>query len=267
MKTSLAGLTVVNTRPAHQARKLSDSLKSAGGDVIEFPVMEIQPLNQDHQDSPWFSFFEQAELAIFISANAVDAGLKAIGGAGGWPSHVAIAAVGRATAEKLQASKLAVDLVAPEPFNSEALLTLPQLQELHNKKVVIFRGEGGRELLAQTLRERGAEVVYAECYRRLKPETDPLLLYQCWEEHQRIIIVITSNEGLQNLVEMVDNDHQPFLLSSALLVVSERASQLALELGFKVPAVVTKSASNSAIVDAILLWFTNVGFINEGFRE
>lgn len=255
MNTSLAGLTVVNTRPAHQARHLTDAITSAGGSVIEFPVIEIQPIDQDPDHLPWRSSLDQADLAIFISANAVDTGLKAIGGADRWPAQVGVAAVGRATAEKFQACGLEVELVAPEPFNSEALLTLPELQELQNKKIVIFRGEGGRELLAQTLRERGAEVTYAECYRRTKPDNDPSLLNQCWDEQRRLIIVVTSNEGLQNLVEMVDNEHRLSLLASTLLVVSERTSLMAKELGFQAPAVLTKSVSNSAIVDAILLWF------------
>ena len=255
MTTSLAGLTVVNTRPAQQAGPLSEAITHAGGNVIEFPVIEIQPIAGDPDHSHWSSALEQSDLAIFISANAVEAGLNIIGGVDSWPSQVAIAAVGRATAEKIQSCGLTVDLTAPEPFNSEALLTLPELQEIQNKKIVIFRGEGGRELLAQTLRERGAEVVYAECYRRVKPDSDPSLLYRCWAEHSRVIIVVTSNEGLQNLVEMVDNDHQLLLLSSTLLVVSERASQLAKEMGFIRPAVLTKSVSNSAIVEAILLWF------------
>jgi uroporphyrinogen-III synthase len=255
MTTSMAGLTVVNTRPAHQAGPLSEAITLAGGNVIEFPVIEIQPIVGNPDYSRWNSALEQGELAIFISANAVDAGLNAIGGAENWPSHVAIAAVGRATAEYIQSCGLTVDLVAPEPFNSEALLTVPELHEIQNKKIVIFRGEGGRELLAQTLRDRGAEVVYAECYRRVKPDSDPSLLYRCWDQRHRLIFVVTSNEGLQNLVEMVDNEHQPLLLSSTVLVVSERASHLAKELGFKTPAVVTKSVSISAIVDAILLWF------------
>ena len=255
MTSSLAGLTVVNTRPAQQAGSLSDAITHVGGNVIEFPVIEIQPIAGDSGHSHWFSALEQSDLAIFISANAVETGLNIIGGADHWPSQVAIAAVGRATAEKIQSCGLTVDLVAPEPFNSEALLTVPKLQEIQNKKIVIFRGEGGRELLAQTLRERGAEVVYAECYRRVKPDSDPSLLYRCWAERCRMIIVVTSNEGLQNLVEMVDNEHQPLLLSSTVLVVSERANQLANELGFKTPAVLTNSVSNNAIVDAILLWF------------
>jgi len=255
MKTSLAGLTVVNTRPAHQAKSLSDAILAAGGEVIDYPVIQITPPSDPGTLQSQLTQLASADIAIFISTNAVDAGLSALGGSQNWPEKVVIAAVGRTTANQLSTLGLTVSLVAPEPFNSEALLTLPELQNLSGKKVVIFRGEGGRELLAQTMRDRGAEVEYLECYRRELPESDPAILYQCWENKRVILIVVTSNEGLENLMKLMNSKYRAELLSSTLVVISQRTIILARELGFQITPVLTSNASNESIMEAISHWY------------
>ena len=81
-------------------------------------------------------------------------------------------------------------------FDSEALLALPEMRDLAGKRVVIFRGDGGRELLGDTLIARGAIVEYAECYRRSKPTSDAAVLLRLWARDEVLGIVITSSEGL-----------------------------------------------------------------------
>jgi uroporphyrinogen-III synthase len=251
MNNSLAGLTVVNTRPAHQARSLSDLITAAGGSVIEYPVIEIKPPSSPERLQAQLSNLANANFAIFISANAVEAGIRALGGPDHWPSNVVIGAVGRSTAAKLQAFGLKCSLVAPEPFNTEALLTLPELQNLKGQSVTIFRGEGGRELLADTLSERGADVDYVECYRRNVPASRPTKLYDCWDKKRVLLIVVTSNEGLENLFNLIEQNHRQDLLTTPLVVVSQRAINKAKELGFKRTPEVTVNASNEAIIDTI----------------
>ena len=255
MDKSLAGLTVIITRPAHQAQPLCESISQAGGTVVKFPVIEILPPSNPGTIQSRLTQLNLANLAIFISANAVDAGLNALGGVAHWPEGVPIAAVGRATAAKLVSHGLSVNLVAPEPFNTEALLALPELKNLTEQSIMIFRGEGGRELLAQTLRDRGASVEYVECYRRVIPASDPAMLYQCWDESRdekrKLLIVVTSNESLKNLVEMVNSEHLESLLASRLLTVSERAVSKASDLGFKQTPVIATAASNEMILEAI----------------
>ncbi|WP_455216941.1 uroporphyrinogen-III synthase [Kaarinaea lacus] len=254
MKMGLGGLTVINTRPAHQAKPLSDAIIAAGGSVIEFPVIDIRPPSNPALLQSKLAKLGAAQLAIFVSANAVEYGVTALGGPQNWPEKVDIAAIGKATAAKCSMLGLDVSLSAPEPFNSEALLSLPELQELKGKRVSIFRGEGGRELLANTLRERGAEVEYLECYRRILPDNVPTDLYQCWDEKRVLLIVVTSNEALHNLVNLVDEKHRSGLLASALVVISQRAVSEASELGFKIEPVVTENASNEAILETICHW-------------
>lgn len=251
MDISLEGLTVVNTRPKHQAESLSDIIRKAGGAVVEFPVIEIAPLKGPHFLEAKFKKPPEADIAIFISANAVDAVMTIPDSIKPWLENVSIASVGQATALKLESYGLTVNIKAPEPFNSEALLSLPELEMLRGKKVLIFRGEGGREFLADTLRARGAEVEYIECYRRIIPSSDPASLYQCWDEGNKLIILVTSNEGLRNLTNMVDKEHKQNLLASTLVVVSNRAVNVASELGYeKIPGLAA-TASNEAIFEAI----------------
>jgi len=257
MDNSLEGLTVVNTRPKYQAESLSDIIRKAGGTAVEFPVIEIAPLKDPHTLKAKIKKLYEADIAIFISVNAVDAAMTISDSYKQWPENVMIASVGQATALKLDYYGLTASIKASGPFNSEALLLLPELQNLTGKKVVIFRGVGGRELLADTLRARGAFVEYIECYRRLIPASDPTRLYQCWDEGRKPLIVVTSNEGLRNLLTMVNNEHQRNLLSSALVVVGERAVGLASELGFKQKPVLSSTVTNKAIFEAIQNWHSH----------
>jgi uroporphyrinogen-III synthase len=252
MAISLEGVTVVNTRPTHQAEPLCDLIRGAGGAVVEFPVIQIVPVDDVSELRLQLERLKAADMAIFISANAVDAAITAMGGEQRWPSNVTIASVGKATAARLASHGLIAEIVAPEPCNSEALLSMPGLMNLTHKKVLIIRGAGGREFLADTLRSRGADVEYIECYRRERPASYPAGLYQSWDEKRKLVIVVTSNEGLSNLQTMIDKDHQPDLLASTLVVVSERAVNLALELGFSQKPILAQSASNEAIFNAIL---------------
>lgn len=252
--TDLFGVTVVVTRPAHQADVLCQSIKELGGVALRFPVIDIGPSADIEGLKTQLSHLSDFQLAIFVSANAVAPAIQILEDMQGWPAGVPIAAVGQATAKAIASNGLTATYIAPEPYNSEALLSLPVLQRMEGERVIIFRGKGGLELLGGSLRERGAEVEYAECYERVKPQTDTATLFQIWDEGCTMPIVVTSNEGLQNLYSMIDSAHQPALLSSPLIVVSQRAVALAKELGFKQAPVVAKSASNDAIISAIKQW-------------
>jgi len=250
----LAGVTVVVTRPEHQADELCRSIEQLGGSAVRFPVIEIRPPADVDRLKTTLQNLDQYPLAIFVSANAVSPALKIINAQKGWPQGVTIAAVGRATEKALIDNGLKVRHLAPEPFNSEALLSLPGLQSMSGQRVMIFRGNGGRELLANTLRERGADVEYVECYQRAMPKTDVRRLYALWNRDDRVAIVVTSNEGLKNLQTLVDNEHQNALLSTSLIVVSERVSAAAKKSGFVQEPLVAESASNDAILNAIKQW-------------
>ena len=253
---SLSGLRVVVTRPAHQAQALCERIEAAGGTALRFPVLEIHDPSDKDALLAVVRRLAGFDIAIFISPNAVERALAVINAhIGGLPNNVKIAAVGRASAKALSKYGVHTDLFPKQRFNSEALLELPQLQQVEGKKIVIFRGEGGRELLAETLSARGAEIEYAECYRRAKPATDIGPLLHHWARDEVDIIVITSAEGLENLFDMVGALGRKWLIRTPLLVVSERIGPYARQLGFELESIVADNASDDAIMAALGRWW------------
>ena len=122
----------------------------------------------------------QFQLAIFISPNAVQHGMQAIQRAGGLPAALQVATVGFGSASALH--DYGVKVIAPQlRFDSEALLALPEMQQVRDKRVAIFRGDKGRELLGDTLASRGATVEYVTCYHRSKPQLD---VRRYWMHHR-----------------------------------------------------------------------------------
>lgn len=251
----LQGVGVLVTRPAHQSERLCGLIEAEGGQPVCFPVLEIL----DPQDSsPFLAIIErldQFDIAIFISANAVTKAMNGILARRGLPAHLRLATVGKGSARELERLGFQVDICPAGKFNSEALLDLPDLQEVAGKRIVIFRGEGGRELLADTLKERGALVEYAEVYRRAQPQSDMSDLLRRWARGEIAVVIVTSNEGLRNLFDMVGKLGQQWLRNTQLVVVSERTAQLAHELGVKHPPLVAEQASDEALVQAIRRWW------------
>lgn len=254
----LSGVTVVVTRPAHQAENLCHKIEAAGGRALRFPVIEISPPKDAEVCKTQIARLADFDLAIFVSANAVTAAMAMLASAANWPPHLAVAAVGKATAQMLASCGLPTQLVAPPPHNSEALLSLPELQTLQGQKIVIVRGKGGRELLGEILCERGASVEYIECYQRsipsTLPEADVKQLYTAWDEGQVLPIVVTSNEGLENLISMIDSQYQSSLLASPLILISPRTQDLAKKHGFLTSPLIADSANDDSIMAAIKTW-------------
>ena len=237
------------TRPAKQAAHLCELISAAGGVPVPMPVLEVvDPLNLDPVNSIIQSIAEY-DIAIFISANAVERGIALIQRHAGLPAHLRLAAVGRHTAEALMRSCGHIDIQAPAPYNSEALLAAPEMHAISGKRIVIFRGVGGRELLAETLRQRGAQVVYAEVYRRVKPDLKPDEILQRMRNID--IVIVSSQDGLHNLMEMAEMaKRREWLLNRQLLAISHRVAQTAASLGFKHPALTADEASDEAMVAA-----------------
>jgi uroporphyrinogen-III synthase len=144
-------------------------------------------------------------------------------------------------------------LVAPPPHDSEALLALPQLQDLSGQRILIIRGVGGRELLCETLRARGAAVNYAEVYQRTRPDSDTRDILAAWAQGAVDVVTVTSGEALQNLVAMLGEPGRGRLLTTPLVVVSGRMVQQALALGFTSPRL-AEAAGDAALMAALIAW-------------
>ena len=251
----LAGKNILITRPAHQAVRLTEKIESLGGEIFLCPVMEIVPLQNPEPAREMFRKLETFDIAIFISANAVKLGMEEIlrqcqNQPNPIPETLQLATVGLASAKALEKFGYKPDILPESRFDSEGLLATPQLQQenIAGKKIVIVRGEGGRGLLDKTLRERGAEVVYAEIYRRKMPNTDPVPLVRALQNGEINATVVTSNQGLENLSKMVGEAGMEALRKLPLVVPSERAIILAKQYNFQHPPLLAMPPDDDAIV-------------------
>jgi uroporphyrinogen-III synthase len=243
---------ILVTRPAAQARGLCDRIVALGGEPVELPAIEIRAPEDTGPLEALVGTLDDFDLAVFISVNAVQRGLDFILARRDWPAAVQIAAVGLASNAALETHGLRASLVPEHEYSSEGLLALPELADMHGKRVVILRGNGGRDTLYETLSERGAEVEYVEVYRRARPEVDPDTILALLRPGHLAAVTATSNETLQNLYDMAGERGRPLLLDIPLVVASPRQAALAARLGFRQGAVIAGHASDAAMVAGIV---------------
>ncbi|MDH5766045.1 MAG: uroporphyrinogen-III synthase [Gammaproteobacteria bacterium] len=249
MNNPLPGVLV--TRPTHQAQQLSEKIHELGGHPVSFPTIQITPIEPDIQKYD----FDQYSIIIFVSANAVNYGLQYLRTYLN-PDRVKIFAIGKRTAQCLNEAGY-LDIILPgSGFNSEALLTLDHLQanRVHNQHILIIRGQGGRDLLADCLTERGAIVGYLDVYQRTIPDIDTAPLLQLWSTDKVNIVIVTSNEILKNLYHMLEPDGLDYLLDTPLITPGQRCTKLAHELGFRNTILQAHSAMDSDIITQLKLW-------------
>ena len=253
---SLTGHGVIVTRPVHQAAPLADRIRRAGGHAILFPVIEIADVEDARPVNALIDRLDEFELAIFISPNAVGKALTMIKARRALPARLAFAAVGRGSV--LELKKFGVtDVAAPSRFDSESLLALPALQNVAGRRVIIFRGQGGRELLGEALTARGAIIEYAECYRRVQPAADPAPLMAAWERREIHAVTVTSSEGLGNFCAMVGAHGLPWLQKTPLFAPHVRIADAARKLEFSV--VVQTGQGDDGLMRGLQQWFAAHG--------
>jgi uroporphyrinogen-III synthase len=212
---SLAGHGVVVTRPAELARGLAKLIDAAGGRALLFPAIEIEDLPRPAA----LDRLNEFQLAIFASPTAVD---RALSGGVRWPEHLRVAAIGEGTRRALERAGIESVIAPASGADSEALLAAPELARISGQRVLIVRGAGGRELLAETLAARGARVEYAECYRRRRPQGDARALLEAWADGKVDAVTVFSSEALDNLVGMLGEER---LRAAALFVSHARIAE------------------------------------------
>jgi uroporphyrinogen-III synthase len=244
----LKGAGILVTRAAHQAESLARLVEAHHGRAVRLPAIEIEPgrdseLAQKRLQASW-------DWMIFVSPNAVRYALK-LQPRESWKSR-GVGAVGASTARWLQQAGQRVDLLPSQGYDSEGLLSLPELARLRDKRILIVRGEGGRALLGNTLEARGAKVRYAEVYRRVKPDTPVTPLLRRWRREIQLVTV-TSNEVLNNLVAMLGEQGWIELSQTPLMVISDRMLHEAQRLGFN-SIIQASGADDQSLLRAICGW-------------
>lgn len=244
----LAGLRVLVTRPSDQAGSLTQAVQHAGGTALLFPLLDISPVIDTRDLREKISRLSEFDLAIFISPNAVQYGMVAIAKWGATlPPQVAT--IGAGSARALRTAGVASVIAPTERFDSEGLLALPELAEMAGKKVMILRGDGGRELLADTLKARGATVEYVTCYQRAKTSLSLSELLQLHPD----VLTVTSSEALAHLRGM-SGDHVA-LLAMPLFVPHTRIADAAKSQGWQ--DINLTAAGDEGLISGLLAWRCN----------
>lgn len=264
-KRDMNDIKVLITRPKHQAGDLRTALEKEGVSTTLFPLIQIQKIDETNAAFPAIKQkvmdLDLFQHVIFVSQNAAQLALEQIDQY--WPQlpvEIQWLAIGKQTATLL--SNYGIDAYHSSlGYDSEALLSSPTLQKINGDKVLIFRGEGGREKLAEELRARGAEVSYAELYRRNVPNYCDSEIEQALYQPPADIILISSGEGLQNLLQLAGGSLKKFsidsLLNCQIIVPSQRIKIQAEQAGFK-RITIASGPDNQAMTQALRQLQTSV---------
>jgi len=245
--TSLAGVGVLVTRPEHQSDALVDAIKGCGGKPIRFATIEIVARDAASVAAE-ADKLATPEIAIFVSSNAVQHGLQHAEGA-------QIAVVGPATAAAVKAAGRSVDIKSAAGFDSEHLLTAADLFNVTGRHIRIVRGQDGRELLADTLRARGAQVDYLQVYKRITPiysldEVEALVAV--WESGQINVVTAMSVASFRNLVELLPESATALLSRTPLVTPAERVLKEALDRFPELPATLAAAPDADEMVRGVV---------------
>jgi len=217
-----------------------------GGHI--FPAIAILPpadpaaLASAHASLPAF------DCAIFVSANAVEYGAP---DPRHWPARLVALAPGPGTAEALAAVGIAGARIPATTFDSEGLLALPELADVRGKRIVIFRGDGGRADLGDALRARGAHVEYVACYRRARPASGIGGLAEAFREGRIDAVTITSSEGMDNLWALADDATRAAWRARPTFVPHPRIAARARDLGL---VVIETAGGDAGLLAGLLEW-------------
>jgi uroporphyrinogen-III synthase len=254
----LSGLNVVITRPRSQSLRISEQIHALGGVPVVFPTLEIADLEDKTSLREVMQRLNSFHIAIFLSINAVKKVIPFWLAPAGTPK-LKIAAVGSGTANALRSHGIPVDYLPQTNYSSENLLELTALQQVSQQEIVIFSGEGGRNLLEKSLHERGAIVTKVPTYRRIQPEANLNILASVTKNAAKNIVLSTSCESLDNLLNILQGTSlQMWLYRTPLLVISQRMQAYALERGFSQNLLLqTDQPSEAAILAKLITWYTN----------
>ncbi|WP_368877794.1 uroporphyrinogen-III synthase [Providencia vermicola] len=250
-------MKVLVTRPEPAGCELIAAIKAKGGDAFASPLISIAPGAELNLLGSRLQQLDQHDLVFLLSKNAVWYAHLTLKQAGrNWSDKLSYYGIGRSTGQYFEALTSRTIRWPEHGETSEALLSLPELQFLEGKRALLLRGNGGRELLASTLRSRGAEVEYCECYARHPVLYDKTEFNQQWVNANITDIVISSGQMLALLNQLIAENTKAWWFNRRLLVVSERIADQARQNGWK-KVCVANSAENNALLDA--LFSTDMG--------
>ena len=249
---------ILITRPNQQADHLSSLITNYGGISVKFPTVEIQPLSRTNELTERFNRIGRYDFIVFISRSAAKIAIEQFVKNIDLIKHIQLVAIGPSTAKELSSYNLK-NIIFPRgnDADTEGLLNLEEMQSdnVSDKNILIIRGIGGRELLAKSLKKRGAIVDYIEIYERKLPVYEEYEINKIWHENNNPdAVVVTSNEVLNNLIVLLNNNTKK-LLTIPLVAMSERIAEYARKKGFVSRISVVREKSDDGILTSLLELF------------
>ncbi len=203
-------MRVLVTRPAPQAADWVARLRDAGIDAVALPLICIAPAADAAAVEAAWAALPAMRLAVFVSPNAAEQFMAARPPGTAWPRNVEAGSTGPGTTQALlrlgvPAAQIVEPAVDAPQFDSEALWHQLAPADWRDAKVLIVRGDGGREWLADTMRGCGAQVSLLAAYRRSAPQLDApaqALLQAALGAPRDHLWLFSSSEAIANLAAL-----------------------------------------------------------------
>jgi len=248
----VTGWRLLLTRPAEECIALAAALSELDVHSASVPLLAIEPLAETAEQRATMLELDRYCAVVVVSKPAARLSLELLERY--WPQPPlgqVWFSVGAATGAILEGFGLDVSWPSTGD-DSEALLALPRLNEaldVADPRVLILRGEGGREHIAETLRRRGVQVDRLELYRRYLPDYPPGTLLETLRSERLNAVVVSSGQGLLSLHELAGADW-PALRELPLFVPSPRVAEMAATLGARI-IVDCRGAGTAALLAAL----------------
>ncbi len=253
----LFGKRVVVTRSRGQASVFAEMLIDRGATTIEFPTIDVVPPSNWAELDNAIDAIESYQWVIFTSANAVRFFFERLKNRGKdirLLKGVSICAVGPKTAESIEQYGLRADLI-PSEFKAEGVLAALGGVNLKGQKFLIPRAKVAREIIADKLRELGAEVTVATAYENVKPTSDVERIRKLFQEKKIAAVTFTSSSTVHNFVEILGQKEYKSLLDGVTIAcIGPVTAKTAEEFGMKID-IMPKEYTLPAFVDAIVEFF------------
>ncbi len=245
-------MAVLITRPDERGEQLTEMLNKAGIAAIHLPLFAIEPGTELNDLPNKVNQLKSGDYIFAVSKHAVDYATATLKYTGfHWRNDLHYFTVGQRTATYFAGQSEQCIAYPYRQENSEGLLALPAMQQLHEKTVLILRGNGGREFFAQQASARGAEVIQMECYRRIP------IIYNNAEQTSLCkragvnTIVATSMEILTALMDFVPENEHNWLTDCRLITVSRRIGRFAEQSGWQ-KVIISPRADNQTLLHTLL---------------
>ena len=212
-------IALISTRPQETNVQLSDKLKNSEIKLLSFPLTEIHPFNNYQIFDGVIKNIKTYQHIIFISTNAVHFFLERVKKLSlQIPKNLIFSSIGPTTKLLLQ-KKLSVDVHSPiKIFDSEHLLKEKIYNNVEGQKILIIRGEGGRETLKNALEEKGGIVNYGECYVRKYVDIDLIQLKNDLVNYHHQFIIFSSTNSAKHFIDQLHNIETGWLQNIKIIV-------------------------------------------------